>query len=73
MFKKLPIESAFWWQGKKDRAHEVLVMFETIEEKFEAIEKEAGDIHSYETPMIFTITVAKTTHSVEKWLEEELT
>lgn len=70
--KKLPIESAFWWDGKIDSASEVLVMLETIEEKFEEIEREVNALHSYETPMLFSIQVLKTTPSVENWLKEEL-
>ena len=68
--KKLSIESAFWWDGKKDKAGEFLVMFETIDEKFEEIEKEEISVHSYETPMLFALPVIKTTQLVEKWLGE---
>jgi uncharacterized protein involved in tolerance to divalent cations len=70
--KKIPIESTFWWEGKKDKADEVLVMFETVEEKFEEIEKEVVSLHSYDTPMLFALSVVKTTRSVEKWLGEVL-
>lgn len=70
--KKLPIESAFWWEGKIDTAEEVLVMLETIEEKFDAIEHEVKELHSYDTPMLFSIQVHKTTDLVNKWLGEEI-
>ena len=70
--KRLPIESAFWWEGKKDSANEILTMFETVEEKFEEIERVATEIHSYETPMLFSIKVSQTTDKVTKWLREEL-
>ena len=70
--KKVSIESSFWWDGKKDKSEEILVMFETTEDKFENIEKEVEALHSYETPMLFALPVLKTTKSVEKWLDEVL-
>ncbi|MDO8269675.1 MAG: divalent-cation tolerance protein CutA [Candidatus Levybacteria bacterium] len=70
--KKLPINSSFWWEGKKDTASEILVLLETVEDKFEAIEAEVKVHHSYETPMLFAVSVLRTTEKVKKWLREEL-
>lgn len=70
--KKLMIKSSFWWKGKKDKADEVLVMLETVKDKFKNIEKVVKEHHSYETPMIFSISISQTTEEVEKWLTEEL-
>lgn len=70
--KKLPVKSLFWWEGKIDKSAEVLVMYETVEEKFELIEDKVQHNHSYQTPMLFAIPVTKTTDKVEKWLMEEL-
>ena len=70
--KKFPVNSNFWWKGEKDSANEVLVLLETIEEKFEAIEKEVKKLHSYEIPMLFSIPISQTTAEVSKWLKEEL-
>lgn len=70
--KKFPINSNFWWKGEKDSANEVLILLETIEEKFKEIEREVKKLHSYETPMLFSIPVSQTTNEVNKWLEEEL-
>lgn len=70
--KKLPVESAFWWEGKKDSASEILVLFETIDEKFEEIEIIVSKLHSYDTPLLFAIPVIKTTDKVKKWLNDEI-
>jgi periplasmic divalent cation tolerance protein len=70
--KRIPIESAFWWEGKKDSVDEILVMFETAEEKFDELEKVVDELHSYEAPMLFSIQVHRTTDKVSKWLKEEL-
>lgn len=70
--KKMLVKSSFWWEGKKDHANEVLLMLETVEEKFEQIEKEVQTLHSYDTPMLFSIAVSQTTKQVNEWLREEL-
>jgi periplasmic divalent cation tolerance protein len=59
--KKFPVNSKFWWKGEKDNANEVLVLLETVEEKFDKIEKEVKELHSYETPMLFSMQVSQTT------------
>lgn len=70
--KKMSISSSFWWEGKKDNANEVLLMLETIDEKFLDIEKEVEKLHSYDTPMLFSIAVSQTTRQVSDWLEKEI-
>ena len=70
--KKHTIESNFWWKGKVDNAKEILLMFESVEENFEKIEKEVKKLHSYQTYVLFSIPVGKTTKRVEKWLKDEL-
>ena len=47
--KKFPVNSSFWWKGKIDNAREVVVMFESIEENFEKIEKQVKKLSSYES------------------------
>ena len=36
--KRIPVESAFLWKGKTEQDHEVLLMLESVEERFEDIE-----------------------------------
>ena len=70
--KRIPVESAFLWNGKTEQDREVLLMLESIEEKFEGIEEEVEKIHSDETFTLTAIPVIKHTEKVAKWLEEEL-
>ena len=70
--KKLPIESSFWWKGNIDKANEVLLMLESVEENFEKINTEVKKLSSYETYILFCVPVTKTTKEVERWLKEEL-
>ncbi|MBI2066001.1 divalent-cation tolerance protein CutA [Candidatus Woesebacteria bacterium] len=70
--KKTPVSSAFFWKRKIDKANEVLLVMETIEENFEEIEKEVRKIHSYETFVLSAIPVVKYSKGVAEWLKEGL-
>ncbi len=70
--KKTPISSSFWWKEKIDNAKEIVVMLESVEENFDKINAVVNKLTSYETPMLFSIPVSKTTKEVEKWLKQEL-
>ncbi len=70
--KKLPVSSMFRWKGKIDNAKEIIVMLESIEENFDKINAIVKKLTSYETPILFSIPVSKTTKGVEDWLRKEL-
>ncbi len=70
--KKLPVSSRFWWKEKIDNAKEVLVMYESVEENFDKIDAVVKKLSSYETYVLFSIPVSKTTKEVEDWLKKEL-
>lgn len=70
--KKFPVESRFWWKNKLDNAKEIVVMLESLEGNFEKIEKVVKQLSSYETPLLFSVLVSKTTKGVEEWLKKEL-
>ena len=70
--KKIPVESSFWWKRKIDNAKEIVLMLESIEENFEKIEAVVKKLSSYETPLLFSIPVLKTTKRVDQWLREEI-
>lgn len=70
--KKLPTSSSFWWKGKIDNAKEVLIMFESVEGNFDKVNAEVKKLHSYETYVLFSTPVSKTTKGVEDWLKKEL-
>lgn len=70
--KKLLVTSMFRWKEKINNAKEVLVMYESVEENFDKINAVVKKLHSYETYVLFSIPVAKTTKEVEDWLKKEL-
>lgn len=70
--KQLSTTSHFWWQGNKESAQEILLLMETIEEKFDAIHDQVKTLHSYDTFVLQGIPVTQTSDAVKKWLQEEL-
>ena len=66
-----PIQSHYWWKGKKGTSDEYAVLGKTVEGKFAAIEKEVRKAHSYDVPFI-SAHEEKATADVERWLKEEL-
>lgn len=70
--KKFPVSSSFLWKGKIDHANEVLLIMESIEEKYIEIKKEVAKLHSYETIVLFSCPITKTTKKVKDWMKEEL-
>lgn len=70
--KKLPASSMFRWKGEIDTAKEIVVMLESVEENFDKINAVVKKLSSYETYILFSVPVSKTTKEVEDWLKKEL-
>ena len=51
------MESVYRWQGKIERAPEVLLLAKTTQSKFEELEREVRALHSYDTPEIIAVPV----------------
>lgn len=52
------IESHYWWQGKIERGHEVLIIFKTTTARLEKLQKMTLALHPYDTPefIVFRLT-----------------
>lgn len=70
--KKTKVKSNFLFKGKVDEADEVLLIMDSIEEKFSAIEKEVRKIHSYDTFVLMATPIIKSSKGVREWIKEEL-
>jgi periplasmic divalent cation tolerance protein len=66
------VYSAYWWEGKKERADEVLLMIESSEDKFNSIENLVRQLHSYEAFVLEAVRVAHASKGVEEWVKESL-
>lgn len=69
------MQPIFWWppkENKLDESKEVVLIIKTIEKKFKEIEKEILQLHTYETPCIFSIKVDKVHKPFLDWIEGEI-
>ena len=64
-----PVSSSYWWGGKINHDEEVLLMMESLEEKFDAVEEVVTKLHSYDEYVLTAVEVRKTTPGVHKWLD----
>jgi periplasmic divalent cation tolerance protein len=63
--------SHYWWEGKIDRAEEVVMIFKTRSALAEAIRGVVKDMHSYKTPAIMTLPVESVDSDYHAWIEAE--
>ncbi|MFA4907147.1 MAG: divalent-cation tolerance protein CutA [archaeon] len=66
-----PVESAYKWKGKTEKAKEFLMIAKSEKMLFARIKAEIKRLHSYETPFIAMLE-AKANKEYEKWLSSEL-
>lgn len=69
------MQPMFFWPPKSgviDESKEVTLIAKTIESKYEALEREVIQIHSYDTPCIIAIPTTHVTKKYYDWLKGEL-
>lgn len=67
--------SMYFWPPRKNRiqkANEIILLAETVKEKFSQIEKEVKKVYSYSTPAILAIPVSRASKDFLGWLKDEL-
>ncbi len=70
--RRSPVSSSYWWDGKISHDDEVLLMMESVEEKFDAIDSLVARLHTYDAYVLTAVPVLKTTPRVLAWLDETL-
>lgn len=64
------MESVYRWQGKIERAPEILLLAKTTKSKFEELEREVRALHSYDTPEIIAVPVVAGSAPYLDWLRK---
>ena len=62
------IESVYHWEGKVERAAEILLLAKTTRENFTHLEAAVRALHSYETPEIIALPVTGASAPYLEWL-----
>ena len=63
--------SHYWWQGKIERAEEVVMLVKTRAGLADAVGKAVKDVHSYTTPSIMVVSVESVDPDYHRWIVEE--
>ena len=64
------IRSIFRWQGKVDRADEVLLVLKSRRRHFPAIVKAVKALHSYDVPEVIALPIVEGNKDYLNWLTE---
>ena len=64
------VHSLFRWQGKVDRADEVLLLVKTLETRLEEIKRTLAEIHPYDLPEVVTLRPIDVEEAFARWVGE---
>lgn len=67
----LPIESVYHWNGRMERAQEVLLVVKTRAELFPQLAAKVREQHPYEVPAILAHPITEATEDYRAWLIAE--
>src|ERR687884_545441 len=62
------MESVYHWQGKVERAPEILILAKTTQANFASLEAAVRALHSYETPEIIALPITAASAPYLEWL-----
>jgi periplasmic divalent cation tolerance protein len=62
------VESVYHWQGKVERAPEVLLLAKTTLQNFNELESLVRSLHSYQTPEIIALPITTASAPYLEWL-----
>jgi periplasmic divalent cation tolerance protein len=63
------LRSWFWWEGRIDRAEEVLLLFKTRRDRLAALEAAIRAEHSYEVFAMVAVPVAGGSAEYLRWID----
>lgn len=70
--KKIPVASQFWWEGKIEKAKEVILLLESREDMVKNIESAVRLLHPHSTFVLMTLPISHTSAGVEDWINKSL-
>jgi periplasmic divalent cation tolerance protein len=66
------IESHYWWQGKLERAAEVLLLMKTRKAQLAALERLVLQRHPYDTPEVLSLSLHAGAPKYLEWLGQSM-
>jgi periplasmic divalent cation tolerance protein len=65
-----PVESHYRWNGKVEKARELLLLVKTTARKLGGLEREVKRLHSYEVPEFIALSIVAGSKAYLDWLDE---
>jgi periplasmic divalent cation tolerance protein len=66
------VQSVFRWEGQVSEAEEVQLLIKTVPQRYPAVQKRIAELHSYDTPEIFAVSIADGSEKYLRWLQEQV-
>lgn len=70
--RQIDVSSDFLWKGKVEHSNEVMLMMESAQHLFAAVEAEVAKLHSYDTFVLTASELTNVSRQAQKWLRTEL-
>jgi periplasmic divalent cation tolerance protein len=67
-----PLVSTYWWKGTIETTEEWLCVIKSKKALYEELEKSIEEMHPYETPELFALSVVAGSKDYLKWLSNEV-
>jgi periplasmic divalent cation tolerance protein len=65
-----PVESHYRWNGKVEKARELLLLIKTTARKIGGLEREVKRLHSYDVPEFMALPIVAGSKAYLDWLDE---
>jgi periplasmic divalent cation tolerance protein len=66
------LASIYWWQGKIERAEEVLIIMKTTEALTSRVAARVRELHSYEVPEVLFFPVTNGNAAYVQWVRDSV-
>lgn len=66
------VDSLFWWQGKVDRAGELLLIVKSTRGRLSRLIALVKSLHGYEVPEIIALPIVAGNTEYLRWIDESL-
>lgn len=70
--KKIPVASQFRWHGTVKKANEIILLLESREDMFEAIELAVRKLHAHQTFVLMALPASRVSRGIEDWINQSL-
>lgn len=66
------VESTYWWEGKVEKAQELLLVIKTTASAFDRVQATIKELHSYTVPECVAIEIKQGSNDYLSWVGESV-